>query len=57
MDKSILAHSVSCVAYLAFMPYPIHAQQDETMETVVVTGVVMSDASTVTADPKRQRQL
>ncbi len=53
MRKTLLASGLGCFA--AVISTSCGAQASE-LETVVVTGVVMSDAATLTVDPKRLRQ-
>jgi iron complex outermembrane receptor protein len=57
MQKSLLARSICCAAFTVHgAMLSAQNEQQDSIETVVVTGVVMSDASTITADPQRLRQ-
>lgn len=55
MKNTLIASSIACLvvapAALAQMP-----EQEKAIETVVVTGIVMSEASTLRVDPKQLRQ-
>lgn len=55
MKQILLASSLCCVAFIFCAPEHVHAEAD-TLETVVVTGIMMSEANTLNVDPKRLRQ-